>query len=61
MLITLKKKSSISNHFIGVKIFFEYFNEKNIKKFIQIGSSSEYGKIPSPQKVYIVKEKMTLW
>ena len=58
MLITLKKET-YQSHFIGVKNLFEYFNKKNIKKFIQIGSSSEYGKIPSPQKeIKLGKPKM---
>jgi len=45
-----KKKETYESHFIGVKNLYEYFKKKDIKKFIQIGSSSEYGKIPSPQK-----------
>ena len=54
-----EKKETYQSHFIGVKNLFDYFKKKNIKKFIQIGSSSEYGKIPSPQKeIKLGKPKM---
>ena len=45
----LQKKKTYESHFIGVKNLFDYFFKKDIKKFIQIGSSSEYGKVSSPQ------------
>lgn len=34
-----------SSHYIGVKNLYKVLKNKKIKKFIQIGSSSEYGKI----------------
>ena len=37
------------NHFIGVINLTKIFLHKNIKKFVQIGSSVEYGQINSPQ------------
>ena len=44
-----KKIKTLSSHFNGCKNLANYFKSKNIKKFIQIGSSVEYGKIKSPQ------------
>lgn len=37
-------------HYLGVKNLFNYFQKKNLEKFIQVGSSSEYGLVRSPQK-----------
>ncbi len=43
-------------HFLAVKNLYEYFKNKKIKKFIQAGSSAEYGKSRVPQKEnYICK------
>ena len=44
-----KKKTMIS-HYNGCQNLANFFLKKNIKRFIQIGSSIEYGKIKSPQK-----------
>ena len=38
------------NHLIGPKNLFKIFKERQIKSFIQIGSSTEYGRLKSPQK-----------
>ena len=38
------KKRTYSSHYLGVKNLYEALKEKKIDKFIQIGSSSEYGK-----------------
>ncbi len=38
------KKKTYSSHHLGVKNLYKALKFKNIKKFIQIGSSSEYGK-----------------
>ena len=43
-----KKKTKIS-HYNGCKNLSSLFIGSNIKKFVQIGSSIEYGKIKSPQ------------
>ena len=45
-----KKKKTFDSHYIGTKNLINYFKEKNLKKFIQIGSSLEYGNQKSPQK-----------
>lgn len=42
------KKQNYKTHFLGVKNLSTIFFNKKIKKFIQIGSSLEYGKISSP-------------
>ncbi len=43
------KKGTIQTHYNGAKNLAEFFASKNIKRFIQIGSSLEYGKKRSPQ------------
>ena len=43
------KEKTLKSHYFGCKNLSCYFKFK-IKKFIQIGSSIEYGKIQSPQK-----------
>jgi len=45
-----KKDKIIKNHFIGVVNLTKILLEKKIKRFVQIGSSAEYGKNKSPQK-----------
>ena len=45
-----KKKKTLYSHYNGCKNISEIFLKKKIKKFIQIGSSIEYGKNLSPQK-----------
>ena len=44
------KKKTIKSHFNGCKNLAEFFLNSSIKKFVQIGSSIEYGKTKSPQK-----------
>ena len=43
------KFKTMQSHYHGCKKISEYFLKSKIKKFIQIGSSIEYGKIRSPQ------------
>tara|TARA_A100001011_G_C14278589_1_gene830486 strand:- start:198 stop:1100 length:903 start_codon:yes stop_codon:yes gene_type:complete len=38
------------SHFLGVVNLVKILSKKSIKKFVQIGSSAEYGKVKSPQK-----------
>ena len=38
------KRKTFNSHFVGVKNLYEVLKSKKIKRFIQIGSSSEYGK-----------------
>ena len=45
-----KKIKTIKSHYIGCKNISSIFINSNIKKFLQIGSSIENGKIISPQK-----------
>lgn len=44
------KKKTFKSHYLGAKILGSVFINKKIKKFIQIGSSMEYGRVRSPQK-----------
>ena len=43
------KQKTIKSHFNGCKNLAEFFLNSKIKRFIQIGSSIEYGKMRSPQ------------
>ena len=42
------KKKTFDSHFVGCKNLVSFFKDKSIKKFIQIGSSLEYGNSKSP-------------
>ena len=53
-----KNKSILKTHFEGCKNLVFNFQEKKPKKFIQIGSSIEYGRLNSPQKENLVKKKI---
>lgn len=45
------KKKVLESHYYGVRNIVEIFQKnKNFKRFIQIGSSLEYGKLKSPHK-----------
>lgn len=45
-----KIKTTYRSHYVGLKNLADFFSTKKITKFIQIGSSLEYGKKNSPQK-----------
>ena len=42
--LIIKIKKSLSKSFFRVKNLVNYFFDKNLEKFVQIGSSLEYGK-----------------
>ena len=44
-MITKIKNKTYRSHYLGVKNLYNIFKNKKIERFIQIGSSSEYGKI----------------
>ena len=44
-----KKRRVYLSHYIGCKNLAKFYLKKKIKKFIQIGSSMEYGQLKSPQ------------
>ncbi len=46
----INKIKTYNSHYLGCKNLSNYFLYKNIKSFIQMGSSGEYGKIKSPHK-----------
>lgn len=43
-------KKTFNSHYLGLKNLINFFLQKDLKKFIQIGSSLEYGNAKSPQK-----------
>ena len=46
----INKRKTYDSHFNGCKNLYEYFKDKNLLAFVQIGSSSEYGRKNSPLK-----------
>jgi|TARA_B100001079_G_scaffold88836_1_gene76381 nucleoside-diphosphate-sugar epimerase len=46
----LNLKKVVSGHYHVVKNLYNYFRNKNLKSFIQIGSSAEYGRAKVPHK-----------
>ena len=44
------KKKTYNSHYLGCKNLTNFFIKKKIQSFVQIGSSSEYGNLPSPQR-----------
>jgi dTDP-glucose 4,6-dehydratase len=44
------KEKIFKSHYLGAKILGNIFINKKLKKYIQIGSSMEYGRVRSPQK-----------
>ncbi len=53
-----KKNKVFNSHYIGCKNLANYFLNSKIKKFLQVGSSVEYGHTKSPQKeTAIIEEK----
>lgn len=54
------KKKTISSQYTAVKNLIDYFANKRLKIFLQVGSCAEYGLSASPHKEsYICKPKMT--
>ncbi len=54
------KKLAQKTHFTGLKNLVNIFSNKKIKNFIQIGSSSEYGKCKAPHfETFFCKPKTT--
>jgi nucleoside-diphosphate-sugar epimerase len=45
-----KKKETLTSHYLGCKKLSRILLKKNIKSFVHIGSSMEYGHVKSPQK-----------
>ena len=51
------KKKTLKSHYLGCKNLANIFLKKKIIKFIQIGSSIEYGKLRSPQEEKMITTK----
>ena len=45
-----RKKKTFESNYLGCKNLVDFFQDKKIKSFIQIGSCTEYGSKRSPQK-----------
>ena len=45
----IERKKTFLSHYNGCKNLADYFVNKKIKSFVQIGSSAEYGNLSSPQ------------
>ena len=59
LIIPIKK--TLESHYRGCKNLALFFLNSKIKKFIQIGSSIEYGLISSPQKkINLISKKLIL-
>ena len=58
-----RNRSILQTHFLGCKNLIYKFKNKMPKKFIQIGSSIEYGNQKSPQKENLLKSKylFSIW
>ena len=54
------KNKTYQSHFKGCKNLIDFYQKKKIKKFIQIGSSLEYGKTKSPHKEKTMTKKVIL-
>ena len=55
------KKKTYDSHFKGCKNLIDFYKKKKIIKFIQVGSSLEYGKMRSPHKEkYFFKKNSNL-
>lgn len=52
------KKMTYKTHYHGCVNLYNTFKNSRLKKFIQIGSSLEYGKLPSPQEEKYNKKKI---
>ncbi len=55
------KSKTFSSHYEGCKNLSNFFINKNIKSFIQLGSSGEYGKIKSPQKENLIGKPKSIY
>lgn len=57
----VKKKQTYNSHYLGSKNLVNFFSKKKIKRFIQIGSSSEYGKLEGPHSDSIKGNPSTIY
>ena len=55
-----KKKKTYQSHYLGLKNISNYFLKSKITKFLQMGSSLEYGNIICPQKENAVISKSNI-
>ncbi len=55
------RKKTYNSHYLGCKNLTNFFINKKIRSFVQIGSSSEYGNLPSPQKENFVCKPKSIY
>ena len=55
------KVKTYNSHFKGCKNLSNFLLKKNIKSFIQLGSSGEYGSVNSPQKEHFVGSPKSIY
>ena len=52
-------RNIIDTHFIGVQNLLQVLDWDNLKRFVQIGSSDEYGNLPAPQSERMREEPIS--
>ena len=57
----INKTKTYNSHYKGCKNLSNFLINKNIKSFIQLGSSGEYGRIKSPQKESLVGNPKSIY
>ena len=55
------KKKTLASHYLGCKNLINIFSNSKIKKFIQMGSSGEYGSMKSPHYENINAKPLTVY
>ena len=55
------KKKTLASHYLGCKNLINIFSNSKIKKFIQMGSSGEYGAMKSPHYENINAKPLTMY
>jgi nucleoside-diphosphate-sugar epimerase len=55
------KKQTLKSHHIGTRNLVKIAEKRNLKLFIQIGSSLEYGNLKSPQKEKIISKPTSIY
>ena len=57
----INKKKTFASHYIGCKNLINIFSNSKIKKFIQMGSSGEYGEMKSPHYENFNAKPLTIY
>ena len=57
----INREKTYNSHYKGCKNLSNFLINKNIKSFIQLGSSGEYGRVKSPQKEKLVGNPKSIY